>query len=255
MSMIRILNDLHRKVPLGRSALVNRAARLLFPGTLARMSRNGSLYELVHQLVPPRKDSKDPIVIVEVGASDGRYTRTLQALYPHANIYCIEANSAYRGTLTNLGVDVTCAAVADTDGEIQFFHNTSPDTSSVLRAAAVDPTIDPCTRLDRVESVPSITLDSFAGEKGLKNIDFLKMDIQGAELLALKGASELLAGKRIAVIQAEISFAPIYETAPLYHELAQFLELRGYGVWGLYNLAYGDRDRLLYADALFTASV
>ena len=39
---------------------------------------------------------------------------------------------------------------------------------------------------------PTITLDEFVRERKLPRVDFLKMDIEGAELQALKGAAETI---------------------------------------------------------------
>lgn len=40
--------------------------------------------------------------------------------------------------------------------------------------------------------IPTVTLDSFVRERGLQKIDFIKMDIEGAELAALKGCMETI---------------------------------------------------------------
>ncbi len=44
--------------------------------------------------------------------------------------------------------------------------------------------------------VPMRTLDAIVQERGLRNVQFVKMDIEGAELFALRGASELLRSQR-----------------------------------------------------------
>lgn len=40
--------------------------------------------------------------------------------------------------------------------------------------------------------VPSLTLDAFAREKGIARVDFIKMDVEGAEKNALEGAREII---------------------------------------------------------------
>ncbi|HKV53115.1 MAG TPA: FkbM family methyltransferase [Candidatus Binataceae bacterium] len=44
----------------------------------------------------------------------------------------------------------------------------------------------------REEIVPSATLDGIAAAQGLRSVDLIKLDIEGAELRALRGAEELL---------------------------------------------------------------
>jgi FkbM family methyltransferase len=45
---------------------------------------------------------------------------------------------------------------------------------------------------ERIETVPTSTLDRFAEERGLERIDVIKMDIEGSEFDALSGAAGVL---------------------------------------------------------------
>ncbi len=51
-----------------------------------------------------------------------------------------------------------------------------------------------------IDNNNSITIDSFTKENGIKNIDFLKIDVEGAERDVLKGADNLLSKKCISKI-------------------------------------------------------
>lgn len=53
------------------------------------------------------------------------------------------------------------------------------------------------------EDIQLRTIDDFCQEQGIKSIDFLKLDIEGHELQALLGASQLLKEKKIKFIQFE----------------------------------------------------
>lgn len=61
---------------------------------------------------------------------------------------------------------------------------------------------------------------------GLPPIDFLKMDIQGAELLALEGGTRTL-GSCVA-IQLEVSFAPLYEGQPSFGAIDVWMRKNGF---------------------------
>lgn len=56
-------------------------------------------------------------------------------------------------------------------------------------------------------------------------VDFLKLDIQGAELAVLRGARQKLA--RAVAVQVEVSFITLYEKQPAFGEID--VELRGQG--------------------------
>jgi len=89
-------------------------------------------------------------------------------------------------------------------------------------------------------------------------VDFLKLDVQGAELMVLQGASATL--RRAAVVHCEVEFSPIYRDQPLYPEIHAELATHGYYLVDLlttgrydYLTASAGRssDRLLWADAVF----
>lgn len=67
------------------------------------------------------------------------------------------------------------------------------------------------TRLDEIEEVPGI--------------DFVKLDIQGAELMVLQNGMSKL--ERALVIQTEAAFLPLYQNQPLFAD--QHIFLREYG--------------------------
>jgi len=71
--------------------------------------------------------------------------------------------------------------------------------------------------------VPTTSLDEFASEHQIDRIDFLKIDVEGFELEVLKGASRLLASKKIGAILFEAN-RPVLESigktaAPIYNLL------------------------------------
>ncbi|OGJ15965.1 MAG: hypothetical protein A2632_01290 [Candidatus Pacebacteria bacterium RIFCSPHIGHO2_01_FULL_46_16] len=53
--------------------------------------------------------------------------------------------------------------------------------------------------------VPTVTLDAFANKKKISHIDFLKIDVEGAELLVFQGAKKLLEEGRIGIILFELN--------------------------------------------------
>ena len=74
------------------------------------------------------------------------------------------------------------------------------------------------------ESISLTTLDAI--KPSLPSIDFLQIDVQGAELQVLQGAAETL--KDIAMLELEMRFYPIYEHEPLFGDVHAFLSARGF---------------------------
>jgi hypothetical protein len=103
--------------------------------------------------------------------------------------------------------------------------------------------------------IPVTTLDQFCAKNGVERIDILKMDIQGAELPALRGASRLLREGRIGLIFTEVEFVPLYEQQGLYHHIAEFLEQHDFELHNFYDLNVNrEVGQLLWADAIFLSS-
>jgi FkbM family methyltransferase len=97
----------------------------------------------------------------------------------------------------------------------------------------------------------STTLDSIQ----IPHIDFIKMDIQGAELLALKGATESL--KKALGVELEVSFAEIYCGQPLFGVINEHMVAAGFEFIDFVNLRRWEREHLrdlgqcTFGDALY----
>ena len=69
--------------------------------------------------------------------------------------------------------------------------------------------------------IETITLDTFAEQNLVKEIDFIKIDVQGAELDVFKGSEKLL--NKVLKIICEVEFIPLYKDQPLYGDISNFL--------------------------------
>jgi FkbM family methyltransferase len=76
------------------------------------------------------------------------------------------------------------------------------------------------------ETVTSDTADRIAAAHGFASADLLLVDVQGAELLVLKGATSLLKSAKAVIV--EVSLQPYYEGGVLQPELREFLRGRGF---------------------------
>jgi FkbM family methyltransferase len=79
------------------------------------------------------------------------------------------------------------------------------------------------------QEVDVVRLDSVA--RDLVQDDervYLKLDLQGYELHALRGAEGLL--PRVRAVEAELSLRPLYEGQPLYREVLDYLDEAGFGL-------------------------
>lgn len=80
---------------------------------------------------------------------------------------------------------------------------------------------------EKVITIPMVKLDTFVEDKSIEKIDFLRMDIEGYEYEAIKGASKII-HKSKPMLQMEIH--PGYMGSTKSKELLEFLENEDYDV-------------------------
>ena len=75
--------------------------------------------------------------------------------------------------------------------------------------------------LKNISEIKTISIDKFMETEKIKTIDFIKIDIQGAELDVFKGANKCL--ENILSIVSEVEFIQIYKNQPLFGDVCSFL--------------------------------
>jgi len=137
---------------------------------------------------------------LDIGAHVGTWTLRLAPLFER--VYCFEpdprgANALKKNIelagLTN--VEVITAAVGAKDGTVQLSLYANPCTNTTLPietgrgyGAGDTPT--------GVITVPLIAIDTFVRERGIKDVDLIKVDTEGAECLVIQGALEMWRAQR-----------------------------------------------------------
>jgi hypothetical protein len=99
-------------------------------------------------------------------------------------------------------------------------------------------------------TVRTETLEAFARQRSIKRIDFIHMDVQGAERLVLLGAASLL--PRIGAIWLEVSDEALYKGQALKGEIARFMAERGFSL--AHEVMNGVEGDQLYVNRRFPRS-
>jgi FkbM family methyltransferase len=193
----------------------------------------------------------EPRVIFDCGASVGTTAESYRSLFPRAAIYSFEPSETLqphlRAVAKRLGnVTVVPFGVSDTAGESQFFEYEQSGFNSTSRC-----TLDFQQKPKKVTSVTLCTIDEFCAAERIDCIDILKLDIQGGELKALRGAARMLSARSVFLIYSEVLFQREYEEQSFYHEIADFLAAHGYWLFRLYDLRYSPERSLECSDAIF----
>jgi len=70
------------------------------------------------------------------------------------------------------------------------------------------------------------SVDAWASENAIVDVDFMKLNVQGAELEILKGAGKLLS--RVTGIMVEMSFVESYKNRPFFSDIDSFLRAQNF---------------------------
>lgn len=113
--------------------------------------------------------------------------------------------------------------IADKDGEVLEFKITNNGESSSILDLEKHKVYHPHIHVTETITVTTKRFDTLIKENDVdvSKYNFLNLDIQGAELLALKGFGDLLAG--IDYIYTEVNETDIYKDCALISEIDEYL--------------------------------
>jgi FkbM family methyltransferase len=221
-------------------------ARRLFGRSKAKRDRRDRLNGVLQQL---QVLSFAPATIIDVGAAYGDFARACHAVFTNARYVLIEPLAEYGPSLETAlqslpGAEIVRAAAASTPGEITL--NVHGDlVGSSLYLEQEDSAVNGVPR-----RVPAITLDGLRAERGLKSPFLIKIDVQGAELDVLAGATEMLREAEYVVL--EVSFFEFFRGGPLFHDVVAFMAARGFVAYDIFGFQYRPLDGALsQADVAF----
>lgn len=167
-----------------------------------------------------------PRGIISIGAYDGKTLKrlnlpnTLKTLLIDANPTAVERLQENFAARPN--IQVVQAAIAN-QNETVTLHLTSLESSSSILPWQQYSKIYPNIKETQQLTLPSRTLDTLLEELHLSPIDFniLILDIQGAELLALEGATQLL--NTLDAIYTTVHYQELFKGGALAEQVDQFL--------------------------------
>lgn len=148
--------------------------------------------------------------VIDLGCADGHFfvDHFLKGLFQEAVPVNIDANALYEKSLRQvkeaLGGHYRIAAASDTAGEIELTTSIHPYWSSLRpRDDLYWERINKLT--SGIERVPALRLDDLVAELSLAPPFMLKLDVQGAEVQALRGARQMLTRTNVVICEADIA--------------------------------------------------
>jgi FkbM family methyltransferase len=175
---------------------------------------------LTHEEIAALIKKPNP-TILEIGCNDGSDTLAFLRVMPQAKIYCFEPDPRAIGRFKkNLRshldkVRLFEIAVGDRTGQIDFHSSSGGDSpdgwdqSGSIRRPKNHLIEHPWVRFEKTITVSTCRLDDWCAENGVKQVDFIWMDVQGAEGDVISGAPKILQETRF--LYTEYSNNETYE--------------------------------------------
>lgn len=176
---------------------------------------NGSDYEksgekYVFEIINNVFANKE-IIIFDIGANVGSYSKALiKNIKPNFFIYAFEPMSYAANKLKDIKHEnfkfyqfgfSNCIG----NTEIHFDYDGS------VWASIENTGYERLNKnLNKTETIELQTIDHFMNQNSINQIDFLKIDVEGHELQAFKGAEEALKNNQIKIIQFEFGLASLH---------------------------------------------
>lgn len=187
-------------------------------GIAAGSYRIPAHYRLLEPLVP------NPGRVFDLGADIGTFT--LYAAAAGHEVIAVEASlrnvALLRESVRRNGFDrvrVVHAAVLDRTGFVEF-------TEFGLFGVVANPMLQwPAVRTS------AVTVDDLMANAGWRSIDFVKMDIEGSEAMALRGMGQLLAGEPAPSLVFEGNGHTLHLFGETPSTLIKILDRAGYRSW------------------------
>lgn len=198
----------------------------------------------------------DEIVIFDVGAHQGQTIEEYSKLFPNARFFSFEPFPETYERLSRHQSDRVRTfpfGFSDKAENQTFFTNKGSGTNSLLPLSdAAQATWNGHKDLYATGSVECqfMTLDQFVLENSVSQIEFLKIDVQGAEYSVIEGGAHTLKSGTVNVLKCELIMAKTYEgQVPLHRYLKRFDEL-DFELVNICDHVYGVKGDLIQVDLI-----
>jgi FkbM family methyltransferase len=156
-----------------------------------------------------RESGRAKLVLLDVGANVGAYTRLLleraSLLEGKVEVHAFEPaqesfESLRRGLSADGRVVLNRKAASNVNGTAPIFSDGSRSPLASLHRRDL---AGLGLELGRTETVETIRLEDYLETRAIDHVDLLKLDIEGHELAAVEGLGSYLSGERLDFVQFE----------------------------------------------------
>lgn len=195
--------------------------------------------KITKELIRECVGKEDP-TILDIGSNDGSHGLWFFEIFKNPKVYCFEPDPrAIARFKANVGdrpnIKLFEMALCDRVGEIAFYQSSGQrnegeaqhmpegwDLSGSIRQPKQHLVVHPWVKFEQKVTVAASTLDTWCAEQGIGPIDFIWMDVQGAEMDVFKGGTKALTKTRF--LYTEYSNQELYQGQVHLKNLMKYLE-------------------------------
>ncbi len=191
-----------------------------------------------------------PINALDIGAYNGTWAQELKRAFPAVRMHCFEAQDKMEPMLVALtkrhkDIGYTKALLGADSSQTAEFHVLDTKHGSTGSSIFKETTGFEST----VVKMPIQTVDEILASVNFPAPNFIKIDVQGAEIEVLKGATNAM--KTAEVLVAEMSLVDYNEGAPLVHDVMSFLAEHGFILYEIADTHRRKNNTLIQIDGIF----
>jgi FkbM family methyltransferase len=144
------------------------------------------------------------------------------------NTIWVEANTQIFNSIKSNGEIVFNYAISNVDGEVYNLNVTNNGQSSSILELDKHKIHHPQIFVSNIIKIDSKRMDTLISENNIdiSEYDFINLDIQGAELLALKGFGDLLS--KFKFIYTEVNTNTLYKNCALIDQIDEYVSTFGF---------------------------
>lgn len=168
-------------------------------------------------------------VVFDIGANYGDWTSGVWQAIGRGRYFAYEPQNACQASLAALAVPtltVSKCAVSDRPGDMDL-HSDFDGSGIASLYKRAETYLDHPTGTYRV---PVTTVDAELRSHGLRRVDFMKIDVEGAELAVLRGAEQALSTGAIRTFSFEFGSADIYSRV-FFRDFWDLISRHGFSLW------------------------
>lgn len=192
-----------------------------------------------------------PTTIVDCGAAGGEWSSLIKSIFSNSTVIGIDANKWTKDEIP--GTDITeIAVLSDKDDDEKIFYRQKEHIENGKFCTGdslfIEDTQHYREHITIKDIVKTVTLTTILKKYNIANIDLLKIDTQGSELLIMEGLGDKL--YNIEFIELEISLIDYNIGGCKFSDIFNFLK-NNFDVYDIVELHRHDQYRLCQLDIIF----